>query len=76
MGITSLTTSLLSLKENVDALNEYTRVPVSQLFDTFIVPLDELGNILVQVKHNMKANPGLQLPDDPDQNYLSYYSVI
>ena len=51
MGITYLTSSILILKGNVDALHEYIRVLASHNVMPLTVPPLDLHNILVKIKH-------------------------
>ena len=74
--ITRLTTGLICLKDNVDALYYCLRVLASHLINPLIIPPDELGNILIQVKQDMKTNPRSGLLDNPHNNIQAYYSVM
>ena len=66
LGIILLTSGILGLKENMDVLYEFLRVSASHKMKPLIVPPDNLCNILLKVKHDMRTNPRLELPDDPD----------
>ena len=44
------------------------RVLASHLVIPPIVPLDELRTILFNIIQDMKVNPRLELPEDPDKN--------
>ena len=48
------------------------RVLASHKVNPLTVPSVNLHNILVKVKHDMKTNPRLVLPDDPDRNIWAY----
>ena len=67
ISITSLTTRLLRLKENVNDLYKYMTVLASYIVNPFIVPLDEFRGILVYVKQDIRAYLKLELPEDLDQ---------
>ena len=41
-----------------------------------IIPPDSLIKVLAQVKEDMKRNPRLQLPEDPNINIWNYYSIM
>ena len=74
-GITHLTSRVLSLKENGDTLYECLRVLTSHKVNLLTVPQVDLCNILVKVKHDLRTNLRLELPDDPDRN-IKYLGII
>ena len=41
-----------------------------------IIPPDSLRKVLAHVKEDMKRNPRLQLPEDPNINIWNYYSIM
>ena len=41
-----------------------------------IIPPDSLRKVLGHVKEDMKRNPRLQLPEDPNINIWNYYSIM
>ena len=41
-----------------------------------IIPPDSPRKVLAQVKEDMKRNPRLQLPEDPNINIWNYYSIM
>ena len=67
----------MSLQENVNAIYEYMRV----LSTRRVNPLnhyqpDSLRMVLAQAKEDMKRNPRLTLPEDPNINIWNYYSIM
>ena len=74
--IITLTSDTLSLKENEDALFEYLKMLASHTVNPFIVLPVDLNSILVKGKHDMRTNPRLELPDDPDRNIWMYFSIM
>ena len=48
------------------AVNEYLRVLSSKQVNPLIIPPDALRGVLAQIKDDMKRNPRLQLPEDPN----------
>ena len=52
-GVTWLTSGILSLKWNVNALYEYLHVIASHKMNSLIVLLVDLSNILVNIKHDI-----------------------
>ena len=74
--LTKLTLGVISLEQNVNAIYEYLRVLSSRQVNPLIIPTDSLRKVLAQVKEDMKRNPRLQLPEDPNFNIWNYYSVM
>ena len=75
-GVTCLSTGLISLKENVDALYKFMSVFFGHLAHSLLVPPDDFGRILVKVKHDMRTKPYLEILDDPDKYSWAYYSPL
>ena len=74
--LAKLTLGVMSLEQNVNAIYEYLRVLSSRQVKPLIIPPDSLRKVLVQVKEDMKRNPRLQLPEDPNINIWNYYSIM
>ena len=74
--LAKLTLGVISLQQNVNAIYEYLRVLSSKQVNPLIIPPDALRHVLVQIKDNMKSNPRLQLPEDPNVNIWNYYSIM
>ena len=66
----SLSLGLISLQENVNAIYEYMRVLSTRRVNPLIIPPDSLRMVLAQAKEDMKRNPRLTLPEDPNINIL------
>ena len=60
----------------MDALYEYLRVLASHQVKPLIVPPDPVHSIILKVKQDIRTNPGLELPDDPDRNIWTYCSIM
>ena len=60
----------------MDAKDEYLKVLASHKVNPLTVSPGYLCNILVKVKHAMRNNPRLELPDDPDRNIWVYFSIM
>ena len=71
-----LTLGVMSLEQNVNAIYEYLRVLSSRQVNPLIIPPDSLRKVLAHVKEDMKRNPRLQLPEDPNINIWNYYSIM
>ena len=74
--LAKLTLGVMSLEQNMNATYEYLRVPSSRQVNPLIIPTDSLRKVLVHVKEDMKRNPRLQLPEDPNINIWNYYSIM
>ena len=66
----------MSLEQNVNAIYEYLRVLSSRQVNPLIIPPDSLRKVLAHMKEDMKRNPRLQLPEDPNINIWNYYSIM
>ena len=76
MTLAQLSLGLMSLQENVNAIYEYMRVLSTRRVNPLIIPPDSLRMVLAQAKENMKRNPRLTLPEDPNINIWNYYSIM
>ena len=76
MTLVQLSLGLMSLQENVNAIYEYMRVLSTRSVNPLIIPPDSLQMVLAQAKEDMKRNPWLTLPEDPNINIWNYYSIM
>ena len=74
--LAKFTLGVMSLEQNVNAMYEYLRVLSSKQVNPLIIPPDSLRKVLAHVKEDMKRNPRLQLPEDPNINTWNYYSIM
>ena len=74
--LAKLTLGVISLQQNVNAIYEYLRVLSSKQVNPLIIPPDALRGVLAHIKDDMKRNPRLQLPEDPNVNIWNYYSIM
>ena len=74
--LAKLTLGVMSLQQNVNAIYEYLRVLSSKQVNPLIIPPDALRGVLAQIKDDMKRNPRLQLPEDPNINIWNYYPIM
>ena len=73
--LAKLTLGVVSLEQNVNATHEYMRVLSSRQVNPLIIPPDSLRKVLARVKEDMKRNPRLRLPEDPNINVWNYYTI-
>ena len=71
-----MTLGVVSLQQNVNAIYEYLRVLSSKQVNPLIIPPDALRGVLAHIKNDMKRNPRLQLPEDPNINIWNYYPIM
>ena len=74
--LAKLTLGVMNLEQNVNAIYEYMRVLSARQVNPLVIPLDSLRKVLTRVKDDMKRNPRLRLPEDPNTNILNYYTII
>ena len=66
----------MGLQQNVEAIYEYLRVLASKQVNPLLIPPYALRGVLAHIKDDMKRNPRLQLPEDPNVNIWNYYSIM
>ena len=71
-----LTLGVMGLKQNVKAIYEYLRELSSKQVNPLLIPPDALRGVLAHIKEDMKRNPRLQLPEDPNINIWNYYPIM
>ena len=74
--LAKLTLGVMSLQQNVNAIYEYLRVLSSKQVNPLIILPDALRGVLAQIKDDLKRNPRLQLPEDPNINIWNYYPIM
>ena len=74
--LAKLTLGVISLQQNVNAIYKYLRVLSSKQVNPLIIPPDALRGVLAHIKDDMKRNPRLQLPEDPNVNIWNYYPIM
>ena len=75
-AMSRLTLGLITLQENVKAIYEYMRVLATYRINSVMLPPHLLRGILERTREDMKRNPRLRLPEDPDKNIWKYYEII
>ena len=71
-----LNNGIISLQENVDKIYEYLRTMASHEVNQLVLPPESLRKVLKSIKEEMRQNPRLELPYDPDEDIWSYYSIM
>ena len=75
-ALSRLAIGLITLQQNVEGIYEYMRVLATYQVNSVILPPNTLRTVLDRIKDDMKRNPRLQLPEDPDKNIWTYYSIM
>ena len=75
-ALSRLAIGLITLQQNVEGIYEYMRVLAMYQVNSVILPPNSLRRVLSRIKEDMKRNPRLRLPEDPDQNIWSYYTIM
>ena len=76
INLAKLTSGIMTLDQNVNAVYEYLRVLSTRQVNPLIIPPDTLQNVLAKVKKDMNRNPRLKLPEDPNLNIWNYYAKM
>ena len=71
-----LITGLIVLKNNVERIYKYLNVIASKEINPVMIPPPPLRRMLAEVKEEMKQNPRLELPYDPQTEIYKFYEVI
>ena len=74
--LSKLTLGVMGPQQNVKAIYEYLRVLSSKQVNPLLIPPDALRGVLAHIKDDMKRNPRLQLPEDPNVNIWNYYPIM
>ena len=74
--LAKLTLGVMGLQQNVNAIYEYLRVLSSKQVNPLLIPPDALRGVLAHIKDDMKRNPRLQLPEDPNVSIWNYYPIM
>ena len=74
--LSKLTLGIMGLQQNVKAIYEYLRVLSSKQVNPLLIPPDALREVLAHIRDDMKRNPRLQLPEDPNVNIWNYYPIM
>ena len=74
--LAKLTLGVMNLEQNVNTIYEYMRVLSARQVNPLVIPPDSLRKVLTRVKDDMKRNPRLRLPDDPNTNIWNYYTIM
>ena len=71
-----LITGLIVLRNNVERIYRYLNVIASQEVNPVMIPPPPLKQLLAEVQEEMKSNPRLMLPYDPQTEIYKFYEVM
>ena len=71
-----LITGLIVLRNNVEVIYRYLSVIASHEVNPVMVPPPPLRDLLEEVQEEMKQNPRLKLPYDPQAEIYKFYEVM
>ena len=74
--LAKLTLGVMNLEQNVNAIYKYLRVLSARQVNCLVILPNSLGKVLTRVKDDMKRNPRLRLPEDPNTNIWNYYTIM
>ena len=74
--VNRLITGLIVLRNNVEVIYRYLSVIASHEVNPVMIPLPPLRELLEEVQEEMKQNPRLKLPYDPQDEIDMFYEVM
>ena len=74
--VNRLITGLIVLRNNVEVIYRYLSVIASQEVNPVMIPPPPLRELLKEVQEEMKQNPRLKLPYDPQEEIYKFYEVM
>ena len=74
--VNRLITGLIVLRNNVERIYRYLNVIASQEVNPVMIPPPPLRQLLAEVQEEMKSNPRLMLPYDPQTEIYKFYEVM
>ena len=74
--VNRLITGLIVLRNNVEKIFRYLSVMASQEVNPVMIPPPPLRELLATIQEEMKQNPRLELPYDPQTEIYKFYEVM
>ena len=74
--VNRLITGLIVLRNNVEVIYRYLSVIASHEVNPVMIPPPPLRELLKEVQEEMKQNPRLKLPYDPQEEIYKFYEVM
>ena len=74
--VNRLITGLIVLRNNVERIYRYLNVIASQKVNHVMIPPPPLRELLAEIQEEMRQNPRLELPYDPQTEIYKFYEVM
>ena len=74
--VNRLITGLIVLRNNVERIYRYLNVIASQEVNPVMIPPPPLRELLAEIQEEMRQNPRLELPYDPQTEIYKFYEVM
>ena len=74
--VNRLITGLIVLRSNVERIYRYLNVIASQEVNPVMIPPPPLRDLLREIQDEMRQNPRLELPYDPQTEIFKFYEVM
>ena len=74
--VNRLITGLIVLRNNVQKIYRYLSVMANQEVNPIMIPPPPLRELLANIQEEMKQNPRLELPYDPQTEIYKFYEVM
>ena len=74
--VNRLITGLIVLRNNIEVIYRYLSVIASHEVNPVMIPPPPLRELLKEVQEEMKQNPRLKLPYDPQEEIYKFYEVM
>ena len=74
--VNRLITGLIVLRNNVEVIYRYLSVIASHEVNPVMIPPPPLRDLLKEVQEEMRQNPRLKLPYDPQEEIYKFYEVM
>ena len=74
--LSRLMIGIMTLKENVETIYEYMRVLATRSVNPLLMPPNNLRAALQKIQEDIRPNPRLLLPEDPQISIWNYYSIM
>ena len=75
-SINIIRTGILAMENNVRDIEDTLRIMATHKANPLMLPPKKLKRLLTEVQETIKADPRLELPEDPEHNIWVYYQFI
>ena len=75
-GVSQIKTGIVMMENNIKQIEDNLRIMATRKANPIVLPPEKLRSLLEQIKEQMRENPRLQLPEDPEENIWAYYQFM